>query len=258
MENSTKINNINKEISKLNSLYEDENFLGFAEDTLRPGGLQLTAEIVGKGGLPKNAKILDIGCGYGKTVKFLCDQMGFSSFGIDAAESMVKGGLAVDSTLNLMVADAENLPFADQSFDAVITECVFCLLPNKPKALAEIHRVLKPSGSLLISDLYLQKPSAEKISLNGITCLQNLMTQEEICQIIAPSGFLCQDWEDKRSDYLGFLAEMIFEFDTVEGFWQWIFGGECADLCSAAAKLKKQKISYYSALWQKADLQQTF
>ena len=216
--------------------------------------MQLTAEMIGKCNLPKGAKILDIGCGYGKTVKFLRDQMGLQSFGIDTAANMVKGGLAVDGSLNLLVADAETLPFADAVFDAVITECVFCLLPNKPKALAEIRRVLKPNGKLIISDLYLQKPSSEKVNLNGITCLQNLMTKEEICQIIIESGFLNRSWDDKRSDYLGFLAEMIFEFDTVEGFWQWIFGGECGDLCSSADKLKKQKISYYSALWQREGL----
>ena len=256
MENQNKntSNNVTKEINQLNALYEDENFFGFVEDTLRPGGLQLTAEMIGKCNLSKGAKILDIGCGYGKTVKFLRDQMGLQSFGIDTAANMVKGGLAVDGSLNLLVSDAETLPFADAAFDAVITECVFCLLPNKPKALAEIRRVLKPNGKLIISDLYLQKPSSEKVNLNGITCLQNLMTKEEICQIIIESGFLNRSWDDKRSDYLGFLAEMIFEFDTVEGFWQWIFGGECGDLCSSADKLKKQKISYYSALWQREGL----
>jgi len=43
-------------------------------------------------------------------------------------------------------ADAERLPFADQSFDAVICECAFCTFPNKPAAANEFARVLRVGG----------------------------------------------------------------------------------------------------------------
>lgn len=244
-------NTAERQINELNALYEDKSFAGFVEDTLRPGGLELTEEMIEKCHLPQTAAVLDIGCGYGKTVKYLRDQWGLQACGVDIAEKMIQGGLAVDSTLNLTAAAADKLPFADQTFDAVTAECVFCLLPDKAAALREIHRVLKPCGKFIVSDLYLKKPSAEKISLNAVTCLQNLMTEQEITAITEKGGFVKTNFEDRRSDYLGFLAEMIFQFDTVEGFWQWIFGGSCASSCSAADKLKKQKISYYAAIWQK-------
>jgi arsenite methyltransferase len=47
---------------------------------------------------------------------------------------------------------AENLPFSDDTFDVVISNGVINLIPGKEAALAEIHRVLKPGGRLMVAD----------------------------------------------------------------------------------------------------------
>jgi ubiquinone/menaquinone biosynthesis C-methylase UbiE len=52
------------------------------------------------------------------------------------------GGLA----LRVMRAEAEALPFPDESFDAVVSTLVFCTLRDPPAALKEVHRVLRPGG----------------------------------------------------------------------------------------------------------------
>jgi ubiquinone/menaquinone biosynthesis C-methylase UbiE len=46
-------------------------------------------------------------------------------------------------------APAEALPFEDESFDVVVSTLVLCTVTDQPRALAEIHRVLKPGGRLL-------------------------------------------------------------------------------------------------------------
>ena len=57
-------------------------------------------------------------------------------------------------------ASGEDLPFPEASFDVVISNGVFNLIPDKLKALNEVHRVLKPSGRLMIADQILTtKPS---------------------------------------------------------------------------------------------------
>jgi arsenite methyltransferase len=52
----------------------------------------------------------------------------------------------------LQEASAEDLPFKDQSFDVVISNGVFNLIPDKARAVAEVFRVLKPLGRLMIAD----------------------------------------------------------------------------------------------------------
>lgn len=233
-----------------NSLYEAEDFQGFAEDTLRPGGSELTAANMAASGLERGSRVLDVGCGCGKTVKFLRDELGMQASGVDKAENMIANGLLLDDTLDIRVGVAERLDFADNSFDAVVTECVFCLLADKKRALAEFHRVLRPAGKLIFSDLYLREPSAEPVSLSAVTCLQNLLTKTEICEMTAVGGFENLCWRDCREEYLGFLGDLIFSLDSVQGFWQCLIG-RCEDWADSRERLKKKKISYYAAVWQK-------
>lgn len=53
-----------------------------------------------------------------------------------------------EDNVTLAQVDAEDLPFPDASFDAVVGTLVFCTIPNAPRALKEVRRVLKPNGSL--------------------------------------------------------------------------------------------------------------
>lgn len=233
-----------------NSLYESEDFQGLVEDTLRPGGLELTACNMKTSGLAEGSRVLDVGCGCGKTVKFLRDELHMQACGVDKAAAMITNGKLLDDTLDIRVGDAEQLDFADGSFDAVMAECVFCLLPNKKAALAEFYRVLKPGGKLIVSDLYLREPSAEPVSLDAVTCLQNLMTEDEIRGLVKAGGFQNLHWRNCRDEYVGFLGDLIFGFKSVQGFWQCLLG-RCGDSADSCERLKRKKISYYSAIWVK-------
>lgn len=108
---------------------------------------------------------LDIGCDAGiYTIEFL--KRGIKAVtGIDLNEvnlKLAKKNLAkFDLSANILKADAQKLPFADNTFDQVICLMVLEHVKEPNMLLAEIHRVLVPSGQLILSvpnELYLTKP----------------------------------------------------------------------------------------------------
>ncbi|MFX0116609.1 MAG: class I SAM-dependent methyltransferase [Candidatus Hodarchaeota archaeon] len=102
----------------------------------------------------RHHRVLEIGFGKGKLLKKLSPLVKQVS-GIDVDERKVnraiwKLGL---KNLDLRNARAENLPFDDSSFDAVVMVSSYHEFSDGPKALSEIWRVLKPLGRLLVIDI---------------------------------------------------------------------------------------------------------
>lgn len=97
--------------------------------------------------IKKNSKVLDIGCNDGSFAKLLSDKRSCDVTGIDVSQKLVTAGR--EKGLNLLVADAEKLPFQDKTFDYVVCMEVLPHLFDPSKALKEIRRVLKKDGILL-------------------------------------------------------------------------------------------------------------
>ncbi|WP_433300429.1 class I SAM-dependent methyltransferase [Actinoplanes sp. CA-030573] len=72
--------------------------------------------------------------------------------GVDLSPKMLELASARGRSTNLAVADASALPFAPSSFDAVVCTLSMCTIPDPRAAIAEMHRVLRPGGSLLLLD----------------------------------------------------------------------------------------------------------
>ncbi|MHB8868071.1 MAG: class I SAM-dependent methyltransferase [Thermoleophilia bacterium] len=105
--------------------------------------------------------VLDVGTGPGYLARAAAARVGAAgrAVGIDASPEMIARAREVArreaSPVEFTQAGAQRLPFADGSFDAAVTRLVMHHLPGdlKERALAEIVRVLKPGGRLVIADL---------------------------------------------------------------------------------------------------------
>jgi ubiquinone/menaquinone biosynthesis C-methylase UbiE len=77
-------------------------------------------------------------------------------YGLEFSRSMMQGVLEKSAQLNLSVTytqgDALALPYADASFDSLVCTFALCGFKEEHKALAEMQRVLKPGGRLLLAD----------------------------------------------------------------------------------------------------------
>jgi len=112
--------------------------------------------------LSPTEKILDLGCGTGVLTRMIADQLnaekGGISLGIDAAAKMINVARKKreSETCRFEVAAAEDLPFENSSFDAVVSSLFFHHVPLdlKEKSLLEAFRVLRPQGRLVIADMH--------------------------------------------------------------------------------------------------------
>lgn len=102
----------------------------------------------------KNARILDVGCGYGRTLNELY-QAGYENLiGVDSSEKMLERGKREFPYLDFVKNDTD-LPFEDDSFDAVILFGVLTAIVDngaQTAIITEIARVLKPNGIIYIND----------------------------------------------------------------------------------------------------------
>jgi SAM-dependent methyltransferase len=132
-----------------------QHFFDFAAEvglTKHLGGPEATEEMIDLCHIGPDSYVLDVGCGAGVTPAFLAKHIGCRVVGVDILEGMIdrcreraeREGLA--GRLEFRVADAQDLPFEDDLFDAVITESVTAFPEDKQRAVDEYARVVKPGG----------------------------------------------------------------------------------------------------------------
>jgi SAM-dependent methyltransferase len=95
-------------------------------------------------------RVLDVGCGSGD----LCaaaGARGARATGVDLAEGMLRAAREAHPELDLRRADAEDLPFADASFDAALAAFLVNHLPHPERGAAELRRVVAPGGRVAVA-----------------------------------------------------------------------------------------------------------
>lgn len=173
---------------------------------LRPGGLGLTERAVALCHLTPGVRVLDLGCGAGLSTKYLRQELGFNVVGLDISYAACRGAREISG--QIVQADAARLPFASASVDAVIAECSLSLV-EQGKAFSECYRVLKPTGRLILTDMYARSAGGvAQLRELGSTCLSQMFTQDELEAHLLCHGFEIERWED----HSGVLKSLLFRW----------------------------------------------
>jgi SAM-dependent methyltransferase len=202
--------------------------IGYSDEELKvaPEGANLglgCGNPVALASLREGETVLDLGSGAGFDSFLAANKVGQKGkvIGVDMTPEMIdkakenarKGSYG---NVEFRLGEIEKLPVLDNSINAVISNCVINLSPDKAKVFREAFRVLKPGGRFMISDIVLLKelPASIKESIEAyIGCLSGAVMKDEYLEKIKTAGF--QDVQ--VIDETAFPIELIANDPTAKG-----------------------------------------
>ena len=178
--------------------------MGYSEDEINqaPSGSNLglgCGNPLAISSLNRGEVVLDLGSGAGFDAFLAVRRVGKEGkvIGVDMTDEMLekarkyahKGGF---DNVEFRKGDIEDLPVEDAEVDAVISNCVINLAPDKQKVFRETYRVLKPGGRLMVSDVVLTKPLPDEIKndeqlLSG--CVAGAILKQDYLKLLEKVGF---------------------------------------------------------------------
>ena len=150
-------------------------------------------------GIKEGNSVLDLGSGAGNDCFVAHSLVGEAGkvTGLDFTDEMIqKAGRNLKKlgyrNVFFVKGDIEEMPFPNDQFEVVISNCVLNLVPDKHRAFSEIYRVLKPEGHFCVSDVVLLGSLPEKLRIDAemyVGCVSGAIEKDEYTEIIKRSGF---------------------------------------------------------------------
>jgi arsenite methyltransferase len=175
-------------------LYESDAVRWLLDNQLHPGGEQLTLRLARLAGVAPGRRVVDVACGSGATALLLERELGCVTVGVDLGARAIDEARRVTpagARASFLLGDAEALPLADASFDVALSECSLCTFPDKPRAIAEMARVVRPGGHIAIADVTADLdalPTQLRTAAARVACVADARSTREYADLLRDAG----------------------------------------------------------------------
>jgi ubiquinone/menaquinone biosynthesis C-methylase UbiE len=194
--------------------YEQDWVRAVLGDSFHPGGLELSGRLIRNLYLPPGARALEVACGIGRTTRLMAGEFRLDTVGLDVSEPNLAKAREWCATQPLPVefvcGSAENLPFPDESFDAVVCECAISTFSDQRPALAEFARVVKPGGVIGISDMVVEGEIPDDIAglLAPWTCLSGARSAIGYQSLFLAAGLRVTGYADETNGLRDLVVDL--------------------------------------------------
>ncbi len=198
----------------LDSLRPDELF---PHDQDHYGGLTATDELAQGARIRNGSRVADFCAGLGGTVRYLAHRYGANVTGIELTPARVAGAqeltkrVGLQETARVIEGNILEVPLADASMDAVVSQEAFCHVPDLKKALVEAFRILRKDGRLALTDWIANEPlTADDAQLmwDGMA-IQPLRSISDYCHLVESSGLRVLSATDLTDEWGPILKERL-------------------------------------------------
>ncbi len=193
------------------------------EECPHPEAMEHTNQIIAQAvNLTPDTRVLDLGCGYGSTARYLASEFGCPVTAINISENELE--LAWERTLeagleNLVefeYGDFHNLIYADDSFHVVWSQESFLHAADKSKVLSECQRVLIPGGTLAFTDILVRKgtPEADRTRIYDRVKSPDMWDLADYQAALEGLGFdisRTEDWSEHVARSYGWVKDQVVE-----------------------------------------------
>ncbi len=197
----------------------------FAHDQDHYGGLAANDALARAARIGIGSKVVDLCAGLGGPARYLAHRYGAIVTGIELTPARVAGAAELSRRVGLhgqvrvLEGNVMDLPLADASFDAVVSQEALLHVPDTARAFGEAHRVLCAGGRIAFTNWVVHRPLAEaqrQLLWDGMAAA-SLLGIEGQADLLRRAGFDVETVEDETNAWGVILAERLRMYEKLRG-----------------------------------------